>query len=680
MIELEGLTKEYKLTKTKSVRALKGVTMQLPDRGMVFIVGRSGGGKSTLLHILGGLDTFDGGSMRVDGRSVAAFTATDWDAYRNFYAGFIFQDHHLMHECTVGENIRIALSLQAESEDRTSVDARIAEALARVGLEGYEDRKINQLSGGQRQRVSIARALAKNARMLLADEPTANLDADTAREIFELLRSLSAEKLVVVVSHDTAAAAQYADMAFALHAGVIAQAETYRQTQDATETFDFFAQPHGAMPAATMWRLIGRFFKRRAPKLIAATVFGVLALTVMTGVVKLWTYRPYGAINRSMQYEGASIVGKPKGGFTRAEIDELQRKFPNRAFYPIESGRFIGGHVPELREADAIYFYGNSTGICVVDEAGLSKLGYDVVAGSYAAKDWGENDIAVSRYTFEVFQTFGYRKSDDAAIEQIDTYDDLIGKNLNGHTVRAVIDTHIDEAFFADSKQYAPDGNNKISAAKKLLTETYFYYDNLHTLTFTPIAGMRAYTNVLCTTADSRGNKAFARYILKSGAYVFTNSFAVTAAYYVADIRGAPIGIALHVFLYLFSLGVAAYLLGTFVLSVFKESKKQVGILRSMGVSNRSIAVMYLWQIAILSAVWILLTVALFGGAVMPYIFLFFDMSTCVLPFPMFVLNWAEVCILIGTVLAIDGIAFAVPMCKLTKKWPARLLNDILQQ
>ena len=99
-----------------------------------------------------------------------------------------------------------------------------------------------------------------------------------------------------------------------------------------------------------------------------------------------------------------------------------------------------------------------------------------------------------------------------------------------------------------------------------------------------------------------------------------------------------------------------------------------------MGVSNRNIAVMYLWQIAILSAVWILLTALLFGGAVMPYVFLFFDMSTCVLPFPMFVLNWAEVCILIGTVVAIAGIAFAVPMCKLTKKWPAQLLNDILGQ
>lgn len=680
MIELDGLTKEYKLTKTKSVRALKGVTMQLPDRGMVFIVGRSGGGKSTLLHILGGLDTFDGGDMRVDGRSVTAFTAADWDAYRNFYAGFIFQDHHLMHECTVGENIRIALSLQAEGEDRTSVDARIAEALKRVGLEGYEDRKINQLSGGQRQRVSIARALAKNARMLLADEPTANLDADTAREIFELLRSLSAEKLVVVVSHDTAAAAQYADMAFALHTGVIAQAETYRQTQDASKTFDFFTQPRGEMPAATMWRLIGRFFKRRAPRLIAATVFGVLALTVMTCVVKLWTYRPYGAINRSMQYEGASVIGKPKDKFTRAEIDELQYKFPKHAFYPIESTHFIGGHVPEISEAKAIYFYGDSMGICVVDEVGLSKLGYDVVAGSYAANDWGEKDLAVSRYTFEVFQAFGYRKSGDAAIEQIDKYDDLIGRKLDSYTVRAVIDTHVDEAFFEDSKQYALGEKNKISAAKKLLTETYFHYDNLHTLTFTPIAGGRAYANVLCATADSRDNKAFARYILKSGAYVFTNSFAVTVAYYVADIRGAPIGIALHVFLYLFSLGVAAYLLCAFVLSVFKESKKQVGILRSMGVSNRNIAVMYLWQIAILSAVWILLTALLFGGAVMPYVFLFFDMSTCVLPFPMFVLNWAEVCILIGTVVAIAGIAFAVPMCKLTKKWPAQLLNDILGQ
>lgn len=173
---------------------------------MVFIVGRSGGGKSTLLNILGGLDTYDEGEFLINGVSSASFKGTDWDNYRNNYVGFIFQDHNLMPDYTVGENIEIALALQGKKFNKnaraknnanesiyetesTSVESylgsdnksKIEAALKTVDLEGYADRRIQKLSGGQRQRVAIARALVKDYKMILADEPTGNLDAQAKR-------------------------------------------------------------------------------------------------------------------------------------------------------------------------------------------------------------------------------------------------------------------------------------------------------------------------------------------------------------------------------------------------------------------------------------------------------------------------------------------------------------------
>ena len=207
MLEAINLKKTYKVKGGEPVEALKGVNLSFADTGMVFILGKSGSGKSTLLHILGGLDRMDEGEIVLDGKSSEKYTEKDWDEYRNRNIGFIFQEYNLLAEFSVKDNISIALQLQGEKV----TDEKIAEVLKRVELEGIEKRRPTQLSGGQRQRVAIARALIKNSKIIFADEPTGALDEATGNSILQLLKELSKDKLVIVVSHDSEFAEKYGD-------------------------------------------------------------------------------------------------------------------------------------------------------------------------------------------------------------------------------------------------------------------------------------------------------------------------------------------------------------------------------------------------------------------------------------------------------------------------------------
>jgi ABC-type lipoprotein export system ATPase subunit len=198
MLELRSVFKSYPLKKGITVDALKNVSLTLPNHGLVFILGKSGAGKSTFLNLIGGLDTPSKGEILLDGRSFKDFTSQDYDDYRNTVLGFVFQEYNLLDHLNVQDNIALALSLQGEKANFEKVE----EVLRKVGLTGYEKRSVNELSGGQKQRVAIARALIKNPAILLADEPTGALDSETSSEILSLLKELSKEKLVVVVSHD----------------------------------------------------------------------------------------------------------------------------------------------------------------------------------------------------------------------------------------------------------------------------------------------------------------------------------------------------------------------------------------------------------------------------------------------------------------------------------------------
>ena len=219
MLKLRNLSKIYQ-TKTRRVAALDGVSFALPEKGFVFILGRSGSGKTTMLNMLGGLDAPTEGELIVDGVSSRDFKQIDFDHYRNRYVGFVFQEYHLLDDYTVADNIALALELQGDltPEERQQ---KIEAALAQVDLAGYGDRNTGELSGGQKQRVAIARALVKDPSMILADEPTGALDRKTGRQLFDLLKEISKNKLVVVVSHDEDFAHEYADRILELEEGKI---------------------------------------------------------------------------------------------------------------------------------------------------------------------------------------------------------------------------------------------------------------------------------------------------------------------------------------------------------------------------------------------------------------------------------------------------------------------------
>ena len=227
MLEALHLTKIYKTKGGADVRALDDVSIRFPEKGMVFLLGRSGSGKSTLLNVCSGLDAPTSGEIIVKGRSSKAFSQSDFDSYRNTYVGFIFQEYNILNEFTVEDNIALALELQGKPKDKKV----IAKLLEDVDLTGYAKRKPNTLSGGQKQRIAIARALVKSPEIIMADEPTGALDSNTGKQVFDTLKKLSKDKLVIVVSHDRDFAEQYGDRIIELKDGKILSDVTKTQEQ-----------------------------------------------------------------------------------------------------------------------------------------------------------------------------------------------------------------------------------------------------------------------------------------------------------------------------------------------------------------------------------------------------------------------------------------------------------------
>ncbi len=216
MIEVKNLKKTYNV-KGNITNALDDVSIKFPEKGMVFLLGKSGSGKSTLLNVIGGLDKIDSGEIIIKGRSSASFSNSDFDSYRNTFVGFIFQEYNVLNEFTIEDNLALALELQGKKKDK----AKVQELLKQVDLEGFAKRKPNTLSGGQKQRIAIARALIKNPEIIMADEPTGALDSNTGKQVFDTLKKLSEEKLIIVVSHDRDFAEIYGDRIIELADGKI---------------------------------------------------------------------------------------------------------------------------------------------------------------------------------------------------------------------------------------------------------------------------------------------------------------------------------------------------------------------------------------------------------------------------------------------------------------------------
>ncbi len=232
MLQLKNITKDYVLS-SETVNALRGVSISFRKQEFVSILGPSGCGKTTLLNIIGGLDHYTSGDLVIAGRSTRYFNDRDWDVYRNHRIGFIFQSYNLIPHQTILENVELALTIAGcPKEERVR---RAKEALDRVGLAKMYNKRPNQLSGGQCQRVAIARALVNDPEILLADEPTGALDTVTSVQIMNLIREISGERLVIMVTHNPELAEKYSSRIVRLLDGQVVEDTNPYSADEETE-------------------------------------------------------------------------------------------------------------------------------------------------------------------------------------------------------------------------------------------------------------------------------------------------------------------------------------------------------------------------------------------------------------------------------------------------------------
>ncbi len=303
MIELKNIKKTYN-EKDDSASALKGINLSFRDKEFVSIVGQSGCGKTTLLNVIGGLDNYTSGDLLIDGVSTKNFKDTDWDNYRNTAVGFVFQSYNLIPHLNVIENVMMALSLSGVSAKERF--ERSKQVLKEVGLLNKLKAKPNELSGGQMQRVAIARALVNNPKILLADEPTGALDSKTSVQIMDLIKKVSQNRLVIMVTHNNELAEKYSDRIIEILDGEITSdsnpydEKTEKKTENKTNK----------KPKMSFWEALKSSFKNlflKKGRTIATSIAGSIGIIGIGLVLSLSS----GINNNIQQLQSDALAGFP---------------------------------------------------------------------------------------------------------------------------------------------------------------------------------------------------------------------------------------------------------------------------------------------------------------------------------------------------------------------------------
>ena len=287
MLKLTNIVKDYDVA-ANTVHALKGISIEFRPAEFVAILGQSGCGKTTLLNIIGGLDQYTSGDLIIQGKSTKNFKSRDWDTYRNHSVGFVFQSYNLIPHQNVLANVELALTLSGikKSERRR----RAIEALEKVGLGDQLHKKPNQMSGGQMQRVAIARALVNNPEILLADEPTGALDSETSVQVMEILKEISKDRLVIMVTHNPELAETYATRTVRLLDGnIIADSDPYEGQTEQPQTTG--KEKRASMSALTAFSLsLSNLMTKKGRAIMTAFagsigIIGIaLILSISTGI------------------------------------------------------------------------------------------------------------------------------------------------------------------------------------------------------------------------------------------------------------------------------------------------------------------------------------------------------------------------------------------------------------
>ena len=339
MIRLKNVSKYY-YSKGIIASGISRVNLDLDAGEFVVITGESGSGKSTLLNVISGLDTYEEGEMYIEGKETSHYTASDFESYRQQYISCIFQSFNLVSSYTVYQNV--ALAMQIDGCEPSAIRSRVNDIIKKVGLYEFRNRKVSKLSGGQKQRVAIARALAKDTKILVADEPTGNLDSESAEGIVELLTDIASDKLVIVVTHNYEQFRDHATRIIKMHDGKIVEDTGAASVQTADETAPMYGHRSSraehrdrakkdSITFGTQLKLgIRNTFNLPAKFLLLLLVFLFIVSAVSAQYVSVKrqkdTVSEVGWNNYFSNYDPKRIVveKQDRSAFTRADFEALE--------------------------------------------------------------------------------------------------------------------------------------------------------------------------------------------------------------------------------------------------------------------------------------------------------------------------------------------------------------------
>ncbi len=484
MIKLENISKYYH-SEGMVALGLRKVNLELPSKGFVVLTGESGSGKSTMLNVICGIDTYEEGEMYVNGEETSYFDDSDWEEYRRKSVGFIFQNYNLIDSYTVLENVETALIIQnIKAKERKK---RALGLLKKVGLTDHVHHKATKLSGGEKQRLAIARALAKDSSIIAADEPTGNLDSKSGKQIIELLYEISKEKLVVVVSHNYEETKAYADRTIRLFDGEIVEDKEIKKEIDIEESKKFRIEAkRKRIPQALI--LASKNLKSQ-PQKTGLLMMVSLAATIIVFLVFMSFFSVDGLFGGFLRGESTNnyfpnnyeerlvVIKKDQSNFTTEEIDNFEnlRYVDSLVKYSVILDKQI--YYNEAKELD---FSMGSYYPLLLDSISQKDLKYgtlptknnEVIVCDSFTKQEAENIIGKTVYLYGTPGKTSYNPS-AYLIEAIIT--GTIEPNLDDYLNHMYVSNSIFDEYY---KAFSINMNkNKITYTNNLGKEVEFYGD-----------------------------------------------------------------------------------------------------------------------------------------------------------------------------------------------------------
>ena len=456
MLTIKNIYKSYGLKDSK-YSVLKDINLSFRPNEFVAILGPSGSGKTTLLNILGGLDQYDSGDLIINGKSTKKFKDKDWNSYRNKSVGFIFQSYNLISHISILSNVEMCLTLRNTS--KSVARKKAIEALERVGLKDHIHKKPNQLSGGQMQRVAIARALVNNPDIILADEPTGALDSKTSTQIMELIKDISKDKLVIMVTHNENLADIYASRIIKLSDGVIISDSNPYETKKET---DLYTLPKTKMSLLTALGLSLNNIKTKKGRTLLtsfAASIGIIGISLVLAlsngfqiqiddfekntltqmpiyitpeVTDLKSEMALELGNGEDEYPSDNIIKKYQYTVANAHKNKITSDYINyinsiNNDYLNGIGYGYNANMNVIIKNDTIDYFNNNyieTSFSTNGTSDIIKENYDLLSGRYPKNS---NEALLIVDTYNRLYPYLYK---DLGLKENSTFEDVIGKEL----------------------------------------------------------------------------------------------------------------------------------------------------------------------------------------------------------------------------------------------------------